>query len=74
MIKTLKAKIKDDGYIVTNKDWLDAMIESTFHDLILPELVTKKTLAEAFYKDMASLNMYKDDCPKCIMFKDGSGV
>lgn len=64
MIKTLKAKIKDNG--------LDAIIESTFHDLILPEHVTKKTVAEAFYKDMASLYMYKDDCPKCIMFKDGS--
>lgn len=72
MIKTLKAKIKDNGYMATNKDWLDAMIESTFHDLILPEHVTKKTVAEAFYKDMASLDMYKDDCPKCIMFKDGS--
>lgn len=72
MIKTLKAKIKDNGYMATNKDWLDAMIESTFHDLRLPDNVTKKMVTDAFYKDMASLGMYKDDCPKCIMFKDGS--
>jgi hypothetical protein len=70
MIKTLKAKIKDNGYMATNKDWLDAIIESTFHDLILPEHVTKKTVAEAFYKDMARLKVHKEGNPKCIMFKD----
>lgn len=70
MIKTLKAKIKDNGYMATNKDWLDAMIESTFHDLRLPDNVTRKMVTDAFYKDMTRLAKYKDNYPTCIMFRD----
>lgn len=72
MIKTLKTTIKDEGYIAANKDWLDSMLKDTFHDLHLPNGSAMETVTEAFYKDMASLAVYKDDCPKCIMFKDGS--
>lgn len=72
MIKTLKSTIKDDGYLAANKDWLDSMLKDTFHDLHLPNGAAMETLTEAFYKDMASLAVYKDDYPKCIMFKNGS--
>ena len=70
MIKTLKDKIKDDGYIAANKDWLDTMVESAFHDLRLPDNVTKKMVTDAFYKDMTRIALYKDYSPTCIMFKD----
>lgn len=70
MIKTLKAVIKDDGYIAANKDWLDAMLEGTLRGLPLPNHITREAMTYAFYKDMERLAKYKDSYPTCIMFRD----